>query len=99
MTTEQTLTLVSLLFGIMARIAIPWLQVRKDDPTMSWSWQYVWPEVLGFLIVILSLPMLVPDLHTILDLPFQAAWLIGVGAAEAGNVVVGRPVRRRLAKN
>ena len=97
MTTLQWLTFGSLLFGIVARIAIPWLQVRRADPTISWQWRYIWPEVLGFFIVILGLPILVPDLqNVILTLPWQAAWLIGVGAAEAGNIAIGRPVRRRM---
>ncbi len=96
MTTLMWLSFVSLLLGIVARIAIPWFQVRRDDPTVSWSWPYVWPEILGFFIVIIGLPMLVPDLQSILTLPWQASWLIGVGAAEAGNIVIGRPVRRRL---
>lgn len=97
MTSVQWLSLISLFAGIAARIAIPWFQVRRADPSLSWQWRYVWPEILGFLIVVLGLPMLVPDLQeVVLSLNWQAAWVVGVGAAEAGNMVVGRPVRKEM---
>jgi hypothetical protein len=99
MTTLQWLSLVSLLAGIAARIAIPWFQARSNDPSLSWAWRYVWPEILGFVVVVLGLPMLVPDLqNVVLSLGWQAAWVVGVGAAEAGNIVIGRPVRKEMAK-
>ena len=99
MTTLQWLSLASLLAGIAARIFIPWLQARRNDPSLSWAWRYVWPEVLGFVIVVLGLPMLVPDLqNVVLSLGWQAAWVVGVGAAEAGNIVIGRPVRKEMVK-
>lgn len=94
MSFEQALPWVSLIVGLLARIIVPWLAVRQADPVNAdWSWRFVWPMVVSFVIVFLILPLVVADLAVVQTLPFQAAWLMGWGAAD-----IGRKSYKALAK-
>lgn len=91
---QELLALVSLLLGILARVFIPFFQARQSDPDLGWNWQFVWPQLLAVGILLLALPAIVADINAVLTLPWQAAWLVGYGAASAGNLA-GRVQRHR----
>lgn len=77
---------VSLFVGLVARIVVPWLAVRQADPqSADWSWRFVWPMAVSFVLVFLVLPLVIADLSVISSLPYQAAWLMGWGAADLGR--------------
>ena len=75
-----------LLLGAVARIFLPFLIARRDDPSLSWEWRLVWPQVLSIGIFVLILPFLVDDLANVSDLDLQYAWLVGYGAASFGRL-------------
>jgi len=76
----------SLFVGLIARILVPWLAKRRADPANAkWSWKFVWPQLLSFGIIIILIPLLVGDLNAIANMPYQAAWLVGWGAADIGR--------------
>lgn len=79
---------VGLFIGLAARIFLPFLAARRKDPTLSWEWAYVWPQLLSFGLVVLVLPLVVENLKAINELSFQMAWLAGWGAADVGRQVV-----------
>jgi hypothetical protein len=82
----EYLSLISLLAGLGARVLVPWLAVRQQNPDGAvWDWRFVWPQVLSFVILILMLPLLVEDLAGIHETPAQAAWLLGWGAGDVGR--------------
>lgn len=88
MTPQDFLPLISLLFGLAARVFIPWLIARRDNPEQAkWDWKYVWPQLLAFGIVLIVLPLVVADLDKIFSMQWQAAWLLGWGAADLGRKV------------
>ena len=83
---SQFLPWISLLVGLLGRVFVPWLAVRQQDPeNAKWSWKFVWPQLLSFAILFLLLPLLVADLEMIIDIPVQAAWLLGWGAGDIGR--------------
>lgn len=77
---------IMLLLGAVARIFLPFLIERRNDPSLSWDWRYVWPQVLSVGIFVLLLPMLVDDLANVSNLDLQYAWLVGYGAASFGRL-------------
>lgn len=80
------LTIISLFVGVLGRVFIPWLAKRQQDPeNAQWSWQYVWPQLLSFGLIVLLLPLVVDNLESIALLEPQAAWLLGWGAADIGR--------------
>lgn len=81
---------ILLFVGILARIFVPFLIARREDPSLGWSWRYVWPQVLAFAIIALMLPVIVADLASIGELQYQAAFLVGWAAGDIGNL--GRKV-------
>ena len=83
---NQILPWAFLLIGAVARIFLPFLIARRDDPTLSWSWRFVWPQVLSVGIFILVLPLLVDSLTGVSELDLQYAWLVGYGAASFGRL-------------
>lgn len=83
---EMALPIISLFIGLLARIFVPWLAKRRQNPAEAeWSWKVVWPQLLGFGLVILVLPLVISDLKMIAELPAQAAWILGWGAADLGR--------------
>jgi hypothetical protein len=77
---------LSLFVGLVARIVVPWLAVRQSNPQeANWSWRFVWPMVVSFVLVFLVLPLVIADLTVVSTLPYQAAWLMGWGAADLGR--------------
>ena len=75
-----------LLLGAVARIFLPFLIARRDDPSLSWEWRFVWPQLLSLGIFVLLLPLLVDDLANVGELDAQYAWLVGYGAASFGRL-------------
>ena len=75
-----------LLLGAVARIFLPFLIARRDDPSLSWEWKYVWPQLLSLGIFVLLLSLLVDDLANVGELDAQYAWLVGYGAASFGRL-------------
>jgi hypothetical protein len=91
---EQYLPLAALIVGLLARIFIPWLAVRRRDPEAAkWDWNQVWPQILSFVMIVLLLPLLVSDLRMIWDMEPQAAWLVGWATGD-----IGRKTYKALAK-
>lgn len=81
-------SLGALLVGLLARVFLPWLVVRRDNPDKAkWAWKYVWPQLLSFALVLIALPLVISDLESIVILKPQAAWLLGWGAADLGRKV------------
>ena len=75
-----------LLLGAVARIILPFLIARRDDPDLKWSWKFVYPQVLSLGIFVLLLPLLIDDLESVGELNPQNAWLVGYGAASFGRL-------------
>ena len=83
---QDFLPLLSLLLGLAARIFIPWLTARKDNPDgAKWAWKYVWPQLLTFALVLIVLPLVISDLEKVFSMQWQSAWLLGWGAADLGR--------------
>ena len=83
---SQFLPWISLLVGLAGRVFIPWLAIRQQDPeNAAWSWPYVWPQLMAFVILFLLIPLLVADLEAVSSIPAQAAWLIGWAAGDIGR--------------
>lgn len=77
---------LSLLLGILARVFIPWLAKRQQNPdSAQWTWKYVWPQFLSAGLILLVLPLVIADLTVIQSLPYQAAWMVGWAAADLGR--------------
>ena len=86
MNLQMVLPWISLLIGLLARVFLPWLAVRRANPKKAkWGWPYVWPQFLGFVLILMVLPLVISDLSVISGLPPQAAWLLGWGAADLGR--------------
>lgn len=76
----------SLFVGLAARAFLPWLAKRRIDPEKySWQWKLFYPQLLGFLLIALVLPLVIGDLESIASLGIQASWLVGWGAADIGS--------------
>ena len=65
-----------LLLGAVARIFLPFLIARRDDPDLQWAWRLVIPQLLSLAIFALLLPLLVDDLKSVSDLDLQYAWSV-----------------------
>lgn len=77
---------VSMFVGLLARVFVPWLAVRREDPeNAKWDWKYVWPQLLGFAIIILLLPLIVDNLEVLGTIEPQAGWLVGWAAGDLGR--------------
>lgn len=77
---------VGLGLGVLSRIFIPWLNARRLNPDEAqWSWRYIWPQLIGVAVVVLALPLLVPDLEAIGQLALAPGYLVGWGAADLGR--------------
>ena len=74
-----------LIGGILARILVPWLIARREDASLSWSWGYIWPQMVSFVVIVLMLPLLIADLAEIGFYDLQVAFLVGWGAADVGR--------------
>lgn len=85
---------ISLGVGVLARVFVPWLARRRENPEEAqWNWKFVWPQLLSVALIFLLLPLLIGDLAGLGGLPWQAAWLAGWGAAD-----LGRETYKALAK-
>ena len=78
---------ISLYAGLTARVFVPWLAKRRKDPDAAkWDFKrFVLPQLLSLLLIILVLPLVINDLESMGDLPFQAAWLVGWAGADIGR--------------
>ena len=77
---------VLLTVGLLARIVVPFLIERRENPTLGWDMKYIWPQVISFGIIALMLPVIIPNLGTIAVLDLQAAFLVGWAAGDIGNI-------------
>ena len=77
---------VLLVTGIIARIVVPFLVERQKDPLLGWDRKYILPQILGFVVIALMLPVIIPNLDSISDLNLQAAFLSGWAGGDIGNV-------------
>ncbi len=76
---------ISLTLGVLARIFVPWLAKRRENPEEAkWAWKFVWPQLVAVVLIFLLLPLVVSDLAAVGNLPWQAAWLAGWAAADLG---------------
>ena len=83
---EPYLPWISMGVGVMARVFVPWLARRRENPEEAqWNWKFVWPQLLSVGLIFLLLPLLVGDLAGMAGMPWQAAWLAGWGAADIGR--------------
>jgi len=82
----EYLSWIMLFVGALARVFLPFLLARRDDPNLSWEWHYLWPQLLSFGIFVLLLPLLVDNLASIKELDPQTSWLVGYGAASFGRL-------------
>ena len=82
------LPIIFLVFGVVARMLVPWLIARYRNPdNAKWTWRYFWPMLLGAGIALLLLPLLFGDLETIKTLAPGVAYLAGWGVADQAKVL------------
>lgn len=72
--------------GVLSRVFVPWLVARKQDPSLSWSWRFIWPQFVTAAVVGLVLPLIV-DLASVAGMSLPAAYIAGWGAADVGRTV------------
>lgn len=82
---EPYLAWIFLVLGVLCRIFVPFLLARRDDPTLSWSWRFIWPQLITVLVVFLVLPLLISDLEAVSSLAPAVAYLAGWAAADVGR--------------
>ena len=82
---EQYLAWIFLVLGVLSRIFVPFLLARRDNPALSWSWRYIWPQLITVLVVFLVLPLLIADLEAVAGLAPAVAYLSGWAAADVGR--------------
>jgi hypothetical protein len=82
----QALPYALFALGVLSRIFVPWLVARKQDPTLSWSWRYIWPQLVTAVIIGLVLPLFV-DLAAVATMALPAAYIAGWGAADVGRTL------------
>jgi len=79
-------SLLALFAGLVARIAVPFLNERREDPNLSWEWKYARGPVLAFIIICLMLPLLIPNLMDVIrNSEPQVIWLVGWGVGDLGR--------------
>ena len=79
---------IGLALGVVSRIFVPWLAVRRDNPDKAdWSWRYLWPQLISVVVVALLLPLVLSNLESIGTMAFSASYIIGWGAADIGRFV------------
>jgi hypothetical protein len=83
---DQALPYTLFALGVLSRIFVPWLVARKQDPTLSWSWRYIWPQLVTSVIVGLVLPLII-DLAAVANMSLPAAYIAGWGAADVGRTL------------
>ena len=94
MNIEQLWPWLFLGLGVVARVFVPWLAKRREQPeSAKWAWPYVWPQLISVVLILLLLPVVVSDMSIVSSLPFPAAWLAGWAAAD-----IGRETYKALAK-
>ncbi len=85
-TLSALLPFVLFVFGVICRVFLPWLIARRDDPTLSWSWRYIWPQLVTAVIVLILVPLFF-DLDSLGTMKPIAAYLSGWAAADVGREV------------
>jgi len=82
---EPYLAWLFLILGVISRVFVPFLLARRDNPNLSWSWRFIWPQLITVLVVFLVLPLLIADLELISDLTPAVAYLSGWAATDVGR--------------
>ncbi len=74
--------------GVLARVMVPWLVKRYRNPdNAKWSWRYVWPQALGFFILLLVTPLVANDVEAVNTMKPVMAYLAGWGVADLGKTL------------
>ena len=83
----EILAWASLFIGLVARVFVPFLSKRRNNPDpVLWNFKkYVLPQLLSLGLVILVLPLIITELSSMGEVPYQAAWLVGWGAGDVGR--------------
>lgn len=79
------LALGGFVLGALARVFVPWLVKRyryPDDPDSKWTWRKVWPQFLGFGIVLVVSPVIADDPEAINTMKPVMAYMAGWGVAD-----------------
>jgi hypothetical protein len=82
---EPYLAWIFLILGVLSRVFVPFLLARRNDPSLSWSWRFIWPQLITVLVIFLVLPLLIADLSAVSGLAPAVAYLAGWAAADVGR--------------
>ena len=85
--TPLTNVILWLSLGVIARVVVPWLVARANDPEnpeLGWDWKYVWPQLITVIVNLIILPITVPDFTALEGASFQILFLAGWGASDLG---------------
>lgn len=78
----------ALFLGLAARVFIPFLVERKNNPEMPWEWRFVWPQLVSFGLIVLVLPLVLDAVEEVAEMSWQVAWLAGWAAADVGRQII-----------
>jgi hypothetical protein len=92
---EPYLAWIFLIFGVLSRVFVPFLLARRNDPSLSWSWRFIWPQLITVLVIFLVLPLLISDLGSVSGLAPAVAYLAGWAAADVGREADKLLLKRR----
>ncbi len=84
------LVVLILIAGVLARVVVPWLIVRykrPDDPESKWTWRYVWPQIIAFVVLLLVVPILMDDPEALTDMRPVTIYIVGWGTADIGKTI------------
>ncbi len=86
MTLESVLPFVLFVIGVFSRVFLPWLNERRKNPDLPWSWRYIWPQLVTAVIVLALVPLFfnLQNLDTMKPIP---AYLSGWAAADVGREI------------
>jgi len=74
------------ILGVFGRVFLPWLNARRSNPDLPWSWRMIWPQLVTGLIVLIVAP-LITGLEALGSLKPVAAYLSGWAAADVGREI------------
>jgi hypothetical protein len=92
------LSYIGLGLGLLARTVGMWLATvwvanfknRKSDAEnepIKWDTRYLYGQLVAFILMVLALPLLIPDMSAVLDLSLYDAFVYAFGVASAGREI------------
>lgn len=87
---EPALPFIYAGLGALSNVFVPWLIKRvkdPDSPDSKFSWRYVWPKLVTFLIILLVAPV-IGNVEAITGLTFVPAYLAGWAIADLGQTFI-----------